>query len=822
MILANGGSGNLVESKGAGGTSSVSIANSPHMFTILSSGLYSDKIAAVLREIGCNAMDAHIMSEQPQRPFQVKLPTALDRSFYIKDWGPGLDDHEFRELYTTYGWSNKQQRSDATGAFGLGSKSPFAYTLQNIEESTGYTVETVKNGSRRVYSCYIGDNGTPQVTQLYEGPAEPEWQHGVKVSFPVRKDDVDEFQTKATQVFRWFTVKPEVLGLASELLEPKFSTRGTFFGLSEDAGLSCAVVMGNVRYPLRIERLKGLHAVERNLANTVTLFLPLGSVMMTPAREELEYTENARAVIIEKLSAAAKEVAGSIRNAVMEKEDTQWAWARKVQNLYRSLPLTLRNIKFSSLLDYAGVSAEDANLIETFVGDSRASMPRWVGDGPQESTTETGCRLFYLDKTASGLRRREVIGGFTPHKNKDGQHIRMSFNYANDAEVYILDSPLADKRLRNHATENAKTTVMFLVPYKGAPEGCVEEYAKRMVACPELDGVKVRRTSELDLPQSYLDARKREAEHRAELKRQTPRQLMAKNVVKVVDFQSGETSPMFLGELPDSGLFYVLCSRQEVSNYKAIISSPNNREVHNRRGYAYKTLSEVALSLGVPNKGIVVVKHMAAVRRLKLEEQGFVPYLDHLAKVAGSSERFKRLFKVRSMKLRESDLDNAGWLGNMQKMAAHRAFWHELSKNPLAHPMQMNVLEASSVYGTMSEKDHLACEALRKGFSTFMPDVGVALQGESPSAHQQGHIFLAQFPYFEFVSSTRLARMVVEQPTRAAKLLSMVITEHVESTGDAEFQQPGPEDEVAQPDWRQQVESIDIDPEVEALLNIAA
>ena len=43
---------NVVASAGLQQTSSFQIATSAHAFRILSSGLYSDKIGAVLREIG--------------------------------------------------------------------------------------------------------------------------------------------------------------------------------------------------------------------------------------------------------------------------------------------------------------------------------------------------------------------------------------------------------------------------------------------------------------------------------------------------------------------------------------------------------------------------------------------------------------------------------------------------------------------------------------------------------------------------------------------------------------------------------------------------
>lgn len=98
IIVKDDETGLVISSAGAAATSTAKIATSSHMFSILSSRLYSDKIAAVLREIGCNAADAHAAVGKANMPFEVKLPNNIDPSFYIKDWGPGLDEAEVRDL----------------------------------------------------------------------------------------------------------------------------------------------------------------------------------------------------------------------------------------------------------------------------------------------------------------------------------------------------------------------------------------------------------------------------------------------------------------------------------------------------------------------------------------------------------------------------------------------------------------------------------------------------------------------------------------------------------------------------------------------------
>jgi HSP90 family molecular chaperone len=59
-------------------------------FSILSDGLYSNKIKAVIRELSTNAYDAHVSAGCPDSPFRVQLPTKLEPVFVVRDFGTGL------------------------------------------------------------------------------------------------------------------------------------------------------------------------------------------------------------------------------------------------------------------------------------------------------------------------------------------------------------------------------------------------------------------------------------------------------------------------------------------------------------------------------------------------------------------------------------------------------------------------------------------------------------------------------------------------------------------------------------------------------------
>ena len=96
------------------------------MFTMLSDGLYSDKIGAAVREVYSNAMDSHRAAGKPDQPARVKLPNPLDPTFSVRDEGLGMDHEEVMNVAGEYGSSTKRDENDSIGGFGIGFNSPYA------------------------------------------------------------------------------------------------------------------------------------------------------------------------------------------------------------------------------------------------------------------------------------------------------------------------------------------------------------------------------------------------------------------------------------------------------------------------------------------------------------------------------------------------------------------------------------------------------------------------------------------------------------------------------------------------------------------------
>lgn len=290
---------NTLAVSGGQGTTRFGMDVNAHMFRILSDGLYSDKISAVLREIACNAYDAHVMVGKQSLPIEVRLPGELSPNFHVKDWGPGLSEDQVRELYSTYGRSTKQGDENTTGGFGLGSKSPFAYTDQ-------FTITSAHQGVMRTFIAHK-DEEEPRITLMSTEAAPEDWQNGVMVSLVIRPDDFLAFRARAAELFRWFEVRPNLvagLDVVETIKErdEEWIQVGNYRVLSNKPGKNQAygasVVMANVRYPIKLSELDLTEAESARISGfSPILKVPNGTVMPTPSREGIQYTRESKAFL---------------------------------------------------------------------------------------------------------------------------------------------------------------------------------------------------------------------------------------------------------------------------------------------------------------------------------------------------------------------------------------------------------------------------------------------------------------------------------------------------------------------------------------------
>jgi len=262
-------------------------------FQILSAGIYSDPILAVIRELSTNAYDAHVAAEkngkanQSKLPFDVTLPTTLNPVFKVRDYGTGLSEEDVMNLYTTYFGSSKRSSNLFQGSKGLGSKSPFAIV-------SSYLVISFFNGKQTVYSCHKGQNG-PEVIKMKEtNTSEP---NGLEIDITVSPDDIYNFTTRAQKIYQFFDPRPNIKNGNLKFEDIKYQHQGKTWSIRTQKyyNLPIGVIEGSVCYPISNEALMG--RIDQNLLDFYDTYedilefnFQIGSTTSTASREDLEYT----------------------------------------------------------------------------------------------------------------------------------------------------------------------------------------------------------------------------------------------------------------------------------------------------------------------------------------------------------------------------------------------------------------------------------------------------------------------------------------------------------------------------------------------------
>ncbi len=326
MILNNAPANEAIVSN-VGEIGEFRIRNSAKAFNILSSGLYANKIRAIVRELSCNAVDSHTAAGKADTPFDVHLPNSLEPYFSIRDYGIGLTHEQVTNIYTTYFESTKTDSNEFIGALGLGSKSPFSYT-------DNFTVTAIKDGRKGIYTAFINEAGVPSIaSMMQESTDEPS---GVEVKFSVNERyDFDKFRQEARNVYKYFRLKPVISGNADFTFElVDYDTKDIIPGVhSYKSAHKSVAVMGNIAYPIDIPRSdNSLGELAHLLGCGLELHFGIGELDFQASREGLSYIPSTVEAIKNKLDAVNKalsKVIATEANAIPNLWDRGMFIARK-------------------------------------------------------------------------------------------------------------------------------------------------------------------------------------------------------------------------------------------------------------------------------------------------------------------------------------------------------------------------------------------------------------------------------------------------------------------------------------------------------------
>lgn len=324
------------------------IRNSAKAFNILSSGLYANKIKAIVRELSCNAVDSHVAAGKGDVPFSVHLPNSLEPHFSIRDFGTGLSHDQVTNIYTTYFESTKTASNEFIGALGLGSKSPFSYT-------DNFTVTAIKDGRKGIYSAFINAEGVPSIALMMS--EETDEEAGVEIKFSVNdRYDFYKFTEEAEEVYKYFKVRPTITGASITIRDREYDTVDLLPGVhvlkATGYRTSSHAIMGNIAYPIEVpnaETSLGQYAEMLNCG--LEIEFGIGEVDFQASREGLSYIpqtidaiKNKLIEISKVLSARIKEDADQLTNlwdraVYLDKKREHTLWQTAVVDYVQNNPI---------------------------------------------------------------------------------------------------------------------------------------------------------------------------------------------------------------------------------------------------------------------------------------------------------------------------------------------------------------------------------------------------------------------------------------------------------------------------------------------------
>lgn len=319
-------------------------------FKILSSGLYSDKIAAIVRELCTNAYDSHVLAGNEEKPFDIYFPNHLAPFFKVRDYGMSIAHEDMPDVYCTFFGSTKTSSNLQQGAFGLGSKAFLSYV-------TSASVTTFIDGTKRMYVVLLNEAGLPTINYL--GEAETEEENGLEVQLPVNHSDFYAFSNKIS-LLKWFPVKPNIHGIARfQWPESSYddSIEGPNWKLFERyKATNHIAVMGYIAYPISHSQLD---AEARKFLeyfaddNTfLEIHFPIGAFEITPSREQISYDLRTVRVLSEQILKIKAEFITKLETEILTNSKTYFeackfyssVSSKSVRNLAKSVKYNGREL----------------------------------------------------------------------------------------------------------------------------------------------------------------------------------------------------------------------------------------------------------------------------------------------------------------------------------------------------------------------------------------------------------------------------------------------------------------------------------------------
>ena len=538
--------GNAAQVIGVQHTQSFQMQMNAKMFSILTDKLYQNKEGAVIRELSANARDAHVAAGKENLPFDITLPSWVSNIFTIRDYGTGIDPDEFYDIYTNLGHSTKDHEDLSIGAYGLGSKTPFAITDQ-------YTIRNFWNGNVYVYTAFK-DEGMPTVSLI--GSELTDECNGLEITVDITKNgSVGSFRRECAKQLAYFDVKPNVSGYDDFEWDDIPELHMGYDIKSGHYYSDITIVMGGIPYTSSTSNFPD--DVRESLKRLeLTLVAKLGEVDIPPSRESLEFTPKSIKFVTDKLNEI--------------KDDYIHDFAYRVEQAANEVELV--HVLKNRITEWIGIKDFETNLYSYKDNMLTGVQLIDITDGQIGGITVKEHRSYYktLRPTYNGNSVANILRGINSRSYNNSDNI---------GKVYLNDlSPRANKVIQMHKDAlDMNSSVVF--PTEGKSKLFQDAANKIEIRLKNMGFNPIRLSTLMTMP--------------VVIKSSSSKVFNKPDQVFLVD-QRGEVIKRSLKILPDEGYFTTMSNwtlRSEKS-YLASLTSVLGLEIYALRSHAQGAVSK--------------------------------------------------------------------------------------------------------------------------------------------------------------------------------------------------------------------------------------
>jgi len=290
---------NKIETSGIVDSYTMGVATDGGFIThFLRDTLYSNKIAAVCREIASNSYDANTENGNGEIPVEITIEeneTIISKNISItfKDRGIGMDPTRMK-VYCQYAASTKRKTNNQKGGYGLGAKTPFAYT-------NNYTIETVAKNeddtkTKYIFQAVLGGDGETEESKILLISEETTTEStGTKITIPIKESDRYTFEYECYYMSHLWNVEPNFYGFKTNKIEKNLVYSGEKFKVFETNKIlrdNLVSSVDGIIYPIDTYYVRGLKKIDGPFC--VVFEFNTGEVSLNGGRELLKYTDETK------------------------------------------------------------------------------------------------------------------------------------------------------------------------------------------------------------------------------------------------------------------------------------------------------------------------------------------------------------------------------------------------------------------------------------------------------------------------------------------------------------------------------------------------